>query len=314
MDKKMKDDSENISHQLSSAKENFFASIQHPKVKFSGKSKTGEWVLEYQADSYPAGSGESSQLVLDPSDFRDAAFTILREGEYEPILAGVLQSIAKQSTHFYDVGANIGFYSCLAARSNLALTVNSFEPNPTLWEKLEGNLDLNDCRDRVSLERVGLGSETASYPLYVPPGTGSGGGSLRDLHPEEGRGIEHIVNISAPKDLNISKTPQMVKIDVEGAELSVIEGLKDIILTNKPTIFIELLRKWMKAFGNHPMDVVQILLDAGYKIFAIGETGLIEVTEIGDQTVETNFLFVHSSQKSHFQTIAALAEKQLGSR
>jgi hypothetical protein len=53
---------------------------------------------------------------------------------------------------------------------------------------------------------------------------------------------------------------------------------------------------------------------AGYKIFAIGETGLIEVTEIGDQTVETNFLFVHSSQKSHFQTIAALAEKQLGSR
>jgi hypothetical protein len=88
----------------------------------------------------------------------------------------------------------------------------------------------------------------------------------------------------------------------------VIEGLKDIILTNKPTIFIELLGKWMKAFGSHPMDVVQILLDAGYKMFAIGETGLKEISEIGDHTVQTNFLFVHSSQNSHFQTITALAK------
>jgi hypothetical protein len=67
----------------------------------------------------------------------------------------------------------------------------------------------------------------------------------------------------------------------------------------KPTIMVELLRKWMASFGNSPRDVLLLLQELGYESYSITSQGLREIFEINNDTVENNFLFVHPSNKNH---------------
>lgn len=65
-------------------------------------------------------------------------------------------------------------------------------------------------------------------------------------------------------------------------------------------VIIELLRKWMKAFGTSPQMVVDKLLPLGYELYAISDSKIIKINRIDDSTVETNFIFSHPS--SHFHS------------
>jgi hypothetical protein len=92
-------------------------------------------------------------------------------------------------------------------------------------------------------------------------------------------------------------------MDVEGFELSVLKGSLESIERFKPTIFIELLRKWMKPFGDHPQDVIDLLSPIGYLCFAIGDNILTKITKIDDDTIENNFIFVHRNRIDHLNLL-----------
>jgi FkbM family methyltransferase len=258
--------------------------------------------------AHPYGTAEILELKLDMDslDYRDAPFTIFLEGEYEKFLCATLIEIACNSSVFVDVGANIGFYSVLSSIANPGIEVHSFEPNPKLWRRFRKNLELNGSPNNVKLHETGLGSEGGTVKLFVPPTTGSGGGSLINQHVEEGAPAILDVRLEALDALTLGEI-ELMKIDVEGAELSVIQGAQETIAFNHPTIFIELLRKWMKPFGTHPMDVVRILSASGYHLFAISEKGLRSCSEIDDATTETNFLFVHPDRATHFKIVEEIA-------
>ena len=87
----------------------------------------------------------------------------------------------------------------------------------------------------------------------------------------------------------------LLKIDVEGSELMVIEGALDSIKTYQPVIFAELLRKWCAQFGYNPNKVLEMLFPIGYRCFAVSEK-FPEVFSISEETQETNFLFVPSKK------------------
>ena len=95
----------------------------------------------------------------------------------------------------------------------------------------------------------------------------------------------------------------IMKIDVEGFEMSVIEGAANVINTFRPTIVIELLRKWMKPFGYSPQDVLQFLIGLGYVCFEIGDKNLRRIKVIDESTAGNNFIFVHSKNIKHNQVI-----------
>jgi FkbM family methyltransferase len=216
-------------------------------------------------------------------------------------------SISKDAKVFVDVGANVGFYSIAVALVSPTCSVHAFEPNPGLWNKLGQNLDLNQVEPRVRLHKYGLDTKTGELDFFIPAETGTGGGSLRNLHPEEGSPEVKTVKVMPFSEVPNKPEPDLVKIDVEGNEKAVVESMLTSISANHPSIIIELLRKWMAPFGNHPMDVATVLLKLGYHMFAISNLGLTEVSFIDESTDEstdeTNFLFVHPSREKHL-TIA----------
>jgi hypothetical protein len=118
------------------------------------------------------------------------------------------------------------------------------------------------------------------------------------LHPEEGESemqeIE-LISIDTLEEIKSSKI-DLIKIDIEGNELAALQGAIKTIEKDKPTIIVELLRKWMKPFGHQPQEVVEILNKLGYECWALSDFEMRKIESIDEKTVETNFLFVHSNQ------------------
>ena len=107
-------------------------------------------------------------------DDRDqVAAQVAREGynSFEtPLPAVLVQLAASTGGTIFDVGANTGYYSLLAATVS-AGPVIAFEPNPTVRPLLAANLDLNGAGRRVTVEARAVGCENGVLPLYLPPPT-----------------------------------------------------------------------------------------------------------------------------------------------
>ena len=83
----------------------------------------------------------------------------------------------------------------------------------------------------------------------------------------------------------------IIKIDVEGNEKYVLEGARETLLRDKPLVYCELLRKHAARFGYHPNDVISFMKELGFFCYTIVDGKRNVVTEITEDTKETNFFF-----------------------
>ena len=260
--------------------------------------------------NYRFWNSESIKLVIPENDLRTAPFTILANGYYESLLENIIFKLSTLSKEFLDIGANMGFYSIGASLINEKLKVIAVEPNPKIRESLVTNIGLNRVENRVEILELALSNFKGDAIFSVPVFTGSGGGSLRNLHPEEGAPEEFSVKVEKLDNLQ-SKIGEadLFKIDVEGAEYQLIKGGFETIKKGYPTIVIELLRKWMKPFQSTPQEVVELLTQQGYICFAVGDTNIRKTSLINELTVETNFIFCHIDRSEHLQVLSNLSHK-----
>ena len=120
---------------------------------------------------------------------------------------------------------------------------------------------------------------------------------MRNLHPEEDYKTERIKITTLDSILGTLGIEycDLVKIDVEGGELQVIQGGMETITKFKPIIFAELMRKWSAAFSYSPNHVLAILQNLGYQCWGVSEV-LRKIKMFDESDQETNFLFVHDRQ------------------
>jgi FkbM family methyltransferase len=141
----------------------------------------------------------------------------------------------------YDIGANTGYFSLLAA-SNSKVEVFSFEPMPNLVADLHTLVVMNHLADRVHVNHCAL-SNTAGTVRMVTPGSDATGlmeTALRGQQVDREGGI----NVAA-KTLDgfvfdeHHCPPELIKLDVEGAEAMVLQGARRVLNELKPTILVE---------------------------------------------------------------------------
>jgi len=130
-----------------------------------------------------------------------------------------------------DIGANIGNHSVYFS-SILKRDVFAFEPNKIARDILDKNIELNDLKDKVKVFQVGLGSEETQGSMDI--NTTNLGASRLNLVPNGDVSIKTLDSYIG-KNIKVS----LLKIDVEGFEIEVLEGAKETIKNDKPLIVIE---------------------------------------------------------------------------
>jgi len=149
--------------------------------------------------------------------------------------------------YFVDVGAHMGFYSINLSKKNLK--VYAFEPVKRNYGQLESNKLINNFSS-LEIYNFALSDENKNIIMWVPDLNKTGGFSIFDERDEEiknydAKKIKKINSISKKGDeiLKLIDKKIAIKIDVERHELSVLEGMQDLITKNKIILQVELFDK-----------------------------------------------------------------------
>ena len=215
----------------------------------------------------------SSSVVETPYGFRLAASRYhankqMQTGSFEPEEVALIQRCLSDVDIFVDCGANIGYYTCLAAVAGKP--VLAFEPQPRNLANLYENIRLNKLKS-VEVFPVALGPEPGIADLY-----GSSGPSASLLQGWGGNssGYKQAVAVNTMDTLiaaRLSGKKAFIKIDVEGFEYQLLRGAKAIIASDpKPTWLIEVCLDEAHPGGAN-LDyekTLSLFFDAGYRIFA----------------------------------------------
>ena len=170
-----------------------------------------------------------------------------------------------------------------------------FEPIPVTFNYLKKNISLNNC-DGIKAFNHGLSNESGNINFYFYPEL-SGNASLTNVSDHEDvQVIPCRVKKLDEFALGSNVYPDFIKCDVEGAEFLVFQGGYETIKKHKPIIFSEMLRKWAAKFNYHPNQIIIFLKDLGYRCFIPHNGQLKEFFEMDENTVETNFFFLHKEK------------------
>ena len=189
--------------------------------------------------------------------------SLAEAGEFEPGLRRLLERVLEPGMVFLDVGAHLGLHTMAAARRvGKSGHVFSFEPTPSTHELLCRTLRLNGLDDRVTSRRAAAGRANTAKPLYIS--TISGHNSLYPLP-----GVETTVEVEVVQldnELPPGQRIDVAKIDVEGAELDVMDGMARVVEENPGILIIaeygpsHLARTgvtpkdWLSAFSSHGLQ------------------------------------------------------------
>ena len=160
------------------------------------------------------------------------------QGSFEPDETRFLQTALPLVEQFINVGANTGYYCCLALASSKP--VIAFEPNDLNVKHLLTNVCLNGWQDQIEVYPMALGANPGIAELF---GAGTGGSFLKGWanNPDWHVSLTPVSSLDHLLNENQLSCQNLVLIDVEGAEHLVLEGASRLIhATPKPIWLVEI--------------------------------------------------------------------------
>jgi len=182
-----------------------------------------------------AGPGQGLWFELNPRTGQH----YLR-GQTETVIQDILVQRLREGMVFYDLGANIGLFSLLAARLvGSTGQVISFEPDPDSALRLERNIERNGYQN-LTVIQAGVWSTSGKRRFEVADASSPDHGIGR-FAAEDADENHMAVECVALDDIATKvPAPDAIKCDVEGAELEVLLGAKKVLLEHRPWIVCEL--------------------------------------------------------------------------
>lgn len=214
---------------------------------------------------------------------------------------------------FLDVGSNTGLYCCRAAQKMMpGARIVAFEPQPQCIDALRVTIELNGWGDRLECHAIGLGDHDDELVLHL-----SQTGSSFDIHFIDAATVPTIRVPVRTLDHECRRlgleTVDMIKIDVEGYELPVLEGGTQILARDHPVIFVEIADRIRgRGFRNSRYAATLRWLTArGYSVFRCGEDLTLEqVAEPGESDHICMYLCLHGETHGHWITEVRATAKE----
>lgn len=201
-------------------------------------------------------------------------------GSYEKKEVITMQTFLTADSVVVDIGANIGYYSLMAAKKAPAGHIYSFEPVRNNLEKLERNISLNGVTV-IHPIKAAISNISGSTTVYVSADDNSGMSGLRSA--ENFSGESEIVKCFALDDAvteyNLPKI-DLIKIDVEGSEVNVLQGMKNTRSQQKPVLLIEVSAATLSMYNEKIETIYRILSADQYAAYKVTEKNMLEKISI----------------------------------
>jgi len=190
---------------------------------------------------------------LDPIDRE-----IIEHQKFEDQEINFLKKNIKENdiNYFVDVGSNCGYYSVTLAYYNKNLKIKAFEPNKEAYNKFSKTLDINPIvAKKIELNNFGLSNCSGEYEMISLEKFGylqTGGSAI--IKSDEKQSIDtKVIKANFKKGdevINFVNKNLCIKIDVEGHEYQVIEGLENILTKNKIILQVEIANENFQTINN----------------------------------------------------------------
>lgn len=225
---------------------------------------------------------------------------------YEAKETRELSRLVRSDWTFFDVGAFIGYYALLVAHlSRGRAQVHAFEPFLANYESLVENKELNGFAN-LHAHQVAVTDHPGEVVFQSPRATGTQGVGWVLAEGEQPEGaitrLQTIRSISLDAfvaENDIDKV-DFIKIDTEGAEMTVLRGAADTIQRFKPAMMIELFPHGLSRYGETPEELSHLLRDFGYTTYRATRTGLERFDAFASVDMYCNvFCFPGASERGH---------------
>ena len=201
-------------------------------------------------------------------------------GVLEPGTEEYFCSLAKRDMNIVDVGANIGVYTlhALAAGCN----VYSYEPTPKVYKILKDNIGINGFEPTGRAHTYNVAVSDVDGEVEFNIFDTSGHNSM--FSEGESYDVIHVKTVCLDNHLSDLKRVHIVKIDVEGAEALVLQGMKNIIAMNPDIkIIMEFAPSNLKRAGTEPEGLISMIRAMGLGIAVIDEDSRQIRTHVTDE-------------------------------
>lgn len=202
---------------------------------------------------------------------------------YEPMTDALLADVLRPGMVVLDVGAHVGYYTLVAARAvGPSGKVHAFEPCAETLSLLRANVRANGF-ENVEIHPYAAGSSDSRRPLHVTGSSDSHGlfphPLTETLRTTEVRTVPVAQIVPGPVDL--------VKIDVEGAEFEALDGMRDLVSGDGPSVLIvEWNPACLRNAGRDPLELPRYLETLGFTNITVLDDRRRQVRSVSDAREE----------------------------
>ncbi len=188
---------------------------------------------------------------------------LMVDGVYEPMSTKVFKSLIKEKMMVVDVGANVGYFTLLAASLvGKEGRVLAIEPEPRNYNELVDNIKANDIKN-VRMFHKAMSDRCGFAPMYLSA-VEWGEHSLLPSHTKKKSDV--VVSLACLDDIVRDMNVDLLKIDTEGNEFAVLQGASKLIQRNDNLIVVvEFWPAGLRVAGHNPQEIWVMLEDMGFK-------------------------------------------------
>jgi len=212
----------------------------------------------------------------------DQQDTVYNEFDTEvPIINDILSEVDSDDV-FFDIGANIGLYSCIISQRIGGKNVVAFEPSPPAYTKLEENSKLNGDFHHFQIA-VSDTDEMIEFAVDV----GDVQSRMSTINTDSSATDYEIQEVTSRKVVSVIEredvpSPSIIKIDVEGAEFKVISGMSRL-LDDVNILYCEIHHPVLDEFSTDGEEIIEYLESSGFDVETLhqrGENEFVKATRL----------------------------------
>lgn len=201
----------------------------------------------------------------------DLFHRILINKSYEPKFVTYCLKYLDKNRDVIDVGANIGFYTILFAKTLNNKKVLAIEPTKNALKRLHRNIELNHVMDQVDIFKGVASNHSGAVEIKTIKGKEEYSSLGKMKHPsisKESYITEEVIAITIDELVQQkSLDPGFIKVDVEGAEHLVFGGAQKVLENKRPIILSELCNYLLTGNGSSSKEVINLIEKNGYDVF-----------------------------------------------